>query len=276
MSDLFSENDVAREGDLIQLQGANFKSHIFRLQSGQTLQTHRGVIKHDQVIGQPWGSRLESHQGNPFYLFQPGLADLIKATKRTTQIMYPKEIAYALLVMGVGPGKRVLECGTGSGAMTTALAYNVGETGKVYSYERKSEAQSLAIKNLTQLGMQDRVVFKLGDAADGFEERGLDAIFLDVQDPYNYLAQAKRSLKGGGYLGILVPTVNQVVKCLSALRNHRFAFVEASELIMRYWKTDWDHLRPIDRMVAHTGFLIFGRSVNQGLETFGEMEEGEP
>lgn len=276
MSDLFSENDVAREGDLVQLQGANFKSHIFRLQSGQTLQTHRGVIEHDQVIGQPWGSRLESHQGNPFYLFQPGLADLIKATKRTTQIMYPKEIAYALLVMGVGPGKRVLECGTGSGAMTTALAYNVGETGKVYSYERKSEAQTLAIKNLTQLGIQDRVVFKLGDAADGFEERGLDAIFLDVQDPYNYLAQAKRSLKGGGYLGILVPTVNQVGNCLSALRNHRFAFVEASELIMRYWKTDWDHLRPIDRMVAHTGFLIFGRSVNQGLETFREMEEGEP
>ncbi len=265
---------TAKEGDLVQLQGSGYKSHILRLQAGAVLQTHRGVIRHDDVIGQKWGTRLQSHQGNPFYLFQPGLADLIREIKRTTQIMYPKEISYVMMILGVGPGKRVLECGGGSGALTTAFATMVGEEGKVYSYERKPEIQALARSNLARVNLDSRVVFKLGDAADGFEERDVDALFLDLPNPYDYLVQAKASLKGGGYLGMLVPTVNQVERCLQALQHHQFAFVEVCEILLRYYKTDWDRLRPVDRMIAHTGYLLFGRSVDR-LDALEEPEEVE-
>lgn len=265
---------TAKEGDLVQLQGSGYKSHILRLQAGAVLQTHRGVIRHDDVIGQKWGTRLQSHQGNPFYLFQPGLADLIREIKRTTQIMYPKEISYVMMILGVGPGKRVLECGGGSGALTTAFATMVGEEGKVYSYERKPEIQALARSNLARVNLDGRVVFKLGDAADGFEERDVDALFLDLPNPYDYLVQAKASLKGGGYLGMLVPTVNQVERCLQALQHHQFAFVEVCEILLRYYKTDWDRLRPVDRMIAHTGYLLFGRSVDR-LDALEEPEEEE-
>ncbi len=265
---------TAKEGDLVQLQGSGYKSHILRLQAGAVLQTHRGVIRHDDIIGQKWGTRLQSHQGNPFYLFQPGLADLIREIKRTTQIMYPKEISYVMMILGVGPGKRVLECGGGSGALTTAFATMVGEEGKVYSYERKPEIQALARSNLARVNLDGRVVFKLGDAADGFEERDVDALFLDLPNPYDYLVQAKASLKGGGYLGMLVPTVNQVERCLQALQHHQFAFVEVCEILLRYSKNDWDRLRPVDRMIAHTGYLLFGRSVDR-LDALEEPEEVE-
>lgn len=265
---------TAKEGDLVQLQSSGYKSHILRLQAGAVLQTHRGVIRHDDIIGQKWGTRLQSHQGNPFYLFQPGLADLIREIKRTTQIMYPKEISYVMMILGVGPGKRVLECGGGSGALTTAFATMVGEEGKVYSYERKPEIQALARSNLARVNLDSRVVFKLGDAADGFEERDVDALFLDLPNPYDYLVQAKASLKGGGYLGMLVPTVNQVERCLQALQHHQFAFVEVCEILLRYYKTDWDRLRPVDRMIAHTGYLLFGRSVDR-LDALEEPEEVE-
>lgn len=274
---------IAREGDLVQLQGAGHKSHLLRLQAGGVLQTHRGVIRHDDIIGQKWGSRLESHQGNPFYLLQPGIADLIKGIKRTTQILYPKEIGQILIIMGIGPGMRVLECGSGSGGLTTAFAYMVGESGHVYSYERKSEIQTLAIKNLERVGLIDRVTFKVGDAADGFSEENVDALFLDLPNPYDYLPQSRRSLKPGGYLDMLVPTVNQVQLCLQALNQHNFAFVEVMEVLVRYYKTDWQHLRPVDRMIAHTGFLLFGRAVDRlsaepqaSIESFGDepsMEE---
>jgi len=99
----------AQAGDLVQLQGSGFRSHLVRLEAGAVLQTHRGVIQHDDIIGQPWGSMLKSHTGQPFYLFQPGLADLVRETKRTTQILYPKDIGYILMVMGIGPGSQVLE-----------------------------------------------------------------------------------------------------------------------------------------------------------------------
>jgi tRNA (adenine57-N1/adenine58-N1)-methyltransferase len=257
---------TTQAGDLVQLQGSGFHSHLVRLEPGAVLQTHRGVIRHNDIIGQPWGCMLKSHTGQPFYLFQPGLADLIRETKRTTQILYPKDIGYILTVMGVGPGSQVLEIGTGSGGLTTAFAYMVGESGKVFTYERNPATQNLAVANLSKVGLAARVEFKLGDAAEGFSERGMDSAFMDLPNSFDYIPLAKQSLKGGGYLGMLVPTVNQVSRCLQALKQAQFACVEVCEIFMRFFKTDWERLRPTDRMVAHTGYLIFGRCVTQVLE----------
>lgn len=254
---------VARDGDLVQLLGKRHKSHFVRLKSGAVFQTHRGVLQHDEIIGQPWGSRLYSHTGSPFFLMQPGLADLITEIKRNTQIIYPKDIGYIVMVMGIGPGVRVLEAGTGSGALTAAFAFLVGDSGKVISYEKREQMQNLARNNLTRLGLLDRVALKLGDVVDGFEERDVDAVFLDLPNPYDYIPQVKRSLKPGGFVGLILPTTNQVSKTLEALRVNDFAFLEVCEIMLRFYKPDWERLRPTDRMVAHTGYLVFGRSVNE-------------
>jgi len=263
--------ETAQDGDLVQLLGRGHKSHFIRLKSGEVFQTHRGVIKHDDIIGEAWGKKLLSHQGNPFYLMQPGLADIIKETKRNTQIMYPKDIGYILMVMGIGAGQKVLEAGTGSGALTSAFAFMVGPTGHVYSYERKPENLALAKANLRKIGLDDCVSFKLGDASQGFTERQVDAVFLDLRNPYDYIAQAKASLKSGGFIGMIVPTVNQVIRVLQSLRNEHFVFIEVCELLLRFYKPEWERLRPTDRMVAHTGFLIFGRSVFESEEVDAEL-----
>lgn len=262
-SAIFTDSNFAQEGDLVQLQGTGHRSHLLVLEASAVLQTHRGVIRHDDIIGTAWGTRLESHQGNPFYLLQPSLSDLIKGLKRGTQIMYPKEISYILFHMGIGPGKRVIECGTGSGGLTTALAYMVGTTGKVYSYERKAQIQDLAIKNLTKFGLQNRVDFKVGNAEDGFDEENVDAIILDLPNPQDYLHHVRKSLRGGGSLGMILPTFNQVEIILRELKLANFAMVEVSEILQRFYKTDWARLRPVDRMIGHTGFLIFGRKVDR-------------
>lgn len=262
-SAIFTDSNFAQEGDLVQLQGTGHRSHLLVLEAGAVLQTHRGVIRHDDIIGTAWGTRLESHQGNPFYLLQPSLSDLIKGLKRGTQIMYPKEISYILFHMGIGPGKRVIECGTGSGGLTTALAYMVGTTGKVYSYERKAQIQDLAINNLTKFGLQNRVDFKVGNAEDGFDEENVDAIILDLPNPQDYLHHVRKSLRGGGSLGMILPTFNQVEIILRELKLANFAMIEVSEILHRFYKTDWARLRPVDRMIGHTGFLIFGRKVDR-------------
>ena len=262
-SAIFTDSNFAQEGDLVQLQGTGHRSHLLVLEAGAVLQTHRGVIRHDDIIGTAWGTRLESHQGNPFYLLQPSLSDLIKGLKRGTQIMYPKEISYILFYMGIGPGKRVIECGTGSGGLTTALAYMVGTTGKVYSYERKAQIQDLAIKNLTKFGLQNRVDFKVGNAEDGFDEENVDVIILDLPNPQDYLHHVRKSLRGGGSLGMILPTYNQVEIILRELKLANFAMIEVSEILQRFYKTDWARLRPVDRMIGHTGFLIFGRKVDR-------------
>ena len=252
---------VARDGDLVQLLGRRHKSQFITLNAGAVFQTHRGELNHDDIIGKPWGSRLYSHTGSPFFLMRPGLADIITEIKRNTQIIYPKDIGYIAMVMGIGPGVHVMEAGTGSGALTTAFAFLVGDTGKVTSYEQREQMQNLARNNLERVGLLDRVNLKLGDVADGFSERDVDAIFYDLPNPYDYIAQAKVSLKLGGFLGMILPTTNQVNKVLPKLMVNDFAFVEVCELMLRFYKPDWERLRPADRMVAHTGFLVFARSV---------------
>jgi tRNA (adenine57-N1/adenine58-N1)-methyltransferase len=131
----------------------------------------------------------------------------------------------------------------------------------VYSYEIRPEMQELARKNLTQLGLADIVEFKLRDVAEGFDERDVDALFLDLPNPWDYLVQAHEALASGGFFGSILPTTNQVSRLLSALEEAHFGLIEVEELLLRQYKAVPARLRPMDRMVAHTGYLIFARAL---------------
>jgi tRNA (adenine57-N1/adenine58-N1)-methyltransferase catalytic subunit len=263
-------------GDLALLVGLRHKHFIFPLLPGGVFHSHRGILHHDELIGKPWGTQVFSHQGSPFFLLQPSLADLLKDLKRSTQIMYPKDIGFILSTMSVGPGNTVMEAGTGSGSMTVALAYAVGPTGHVITYERREEFQNLARKNLARLGLEERVEFKLGDIGEGMPERDVDAFFLDVPNPWEYAAAVRTVLKPGGFFSNLVPTMNQVERLLATLRRENYAFLEVCELLMRYYKPEPSRLRPTDRMVAHTGYLTFARRIEppsdpRGMELMDEQ-----
>ncbi len=259
-------SSTARDGDIAQLVGLTHKHFIITLKAGGDFQSHRGVLKHDDLIGKPWGSQVFSHTGAPFFLLQPSLSDILNELPRTTQILYPKDIGYILIQMGVAPGQTVMEAGTGSGSMTIALATAIGAEGKVISYEHKPDVQNLARKNVERLGLASRLTFKLRDIQLGFDETDADAFFLDVQNPFDYIAQVRNALKPGGFFGTILPTFNQVERTLLALRLNKFAFIEVCELILRYYKADPSRLRPTDRMVAHTGFLVFARKIEETLD----------
>ena len=252
---------TARDGDLAQLVGLRHKHFIIVLQAGTKFESHRGIIPHDELIGKLWGTQVYSHTGAPFFLLQPSLSNLLTDLPRTTQILYPKDIGFILVTMGVGPGQKVLEAGTGSGSMTTAIAYAVGNEGRVVSYEIKPDNQNLAHKNLTRFGLDSRVDFKLRDIQEGFDETDADSFFLDVPNPYDYVAQVRAALKPGGFLCCLIPTFNQVEKTLYSLRREKYAFIDVCEILLRYYQPEPTKLRPTDRMVAHTGFLVFARRI---------------
>lgn len=254
---------TAQPGDVVQLVGRDNKYFILRLTPGQQLHTHRGIFDHDALIGQPLGTEIFSRLGHPFLLLQPSTDDLIRDLKRSSQIMYPKDIGFILMKLSVRPGITVVEAGTGSGGMTTVLAQAVGPTGRVITYEQRDDMQNLARKNLERVGLADRVTFKLRDIAQGFDETDAYALFLDLPNPWDYTAQAYRALEGGGFFGSLVPTTNQVSELLISLRREGFEFVEVCEVLLRYYKPVPERLRPTDRMVAHTGFLVFGRPVTR-------------
>jgi tRNA (adenine57-N1/adenine58-N1)-methyltransferase len=270
-----SEQNFAQEGDLVEVISHRLKKFIFQLEKDKELHTHRGIIKHEDLIGVEWGRKIKSHSGNPFYLLQPGISDLIETTKRNTQIMYPKDIGFILMQMNIIPGVRVIEAGTGSGGLTQVLAAIVGDKGHVYSYECRDEMLNLAKKNLERINCLDRVSFLNKNARDGFEQENIDAVFLDLPNPFDLLHVVKKSLRVGGYFGTLLPTTNQITKTLIALRRHGFEYVETCEIFLRYYQSIATKFRPVDRMVAHTGYLVFGRLINNQQEINEEQDEAE-
>ncbi|MBI3360099.1 MAG: tRNA (adenine-N1)-methyltransferase, partial [Chloroflexi bacterium] len=234
---------------------------LVTLTPGGVLETHRGILKFDDLIGREMGSEVLTHLSHPFYLLSPSTDDLIRDLRRNSQILYPKDLGFILLKMAIGSGQTVLEAGTGSGSLTLTLAQAVGPTGRVISYDQREDMQKLARKNLERVGLADRVTLKLRDIAEGFDEAEADAFFLDVPNPWDYVGQVRRALRGGGFFGCLVPTTNQISNLLVALSREAFAFPEVCEIIQRHYKPVADRLRPEDRLTAHTGFLIFARPI---------------
>ncbi len=259
---------VAREHDWVLLVDRDRRRYLIRLQAGERWHSHHGLILHDDLIGHPLGRTVHTQTGHAFLVLEPSTYDLILQMKRATQIVYPKDAAYIVMRLNLFSGRRVVEAGTGSGGLTLALARAVMPEGHVYSYEVRPEMHELARRNLERLGLLPHVTLKLRDIAEGFDESEVDACFLDLRTPWEYLAQAHAALRQGGFFGSLVPTVNQVIELLAALEAQGgFAEVEVEELLVRSYKPVAARLRPEDRMIAHTAYLIFARKVPPGDES---------
>jgi tRNA (adenine57-N1/adenine58-N1)-methyltransferase len=241
--------------------GEDGKRVLVQLQRGAQFHTHRGFIRHDDILDQPLGRILVTQLGQLFLVLEPSTHDLIRYIKRSTQIIFPKDAAYIVQRLNLYPGQRVVEAGTGSGGLTLAMARAVMPTGRVYSYEERQKMSNLAGRNLQRFDLLNYVDLKVQDVAEGFAEREVDAVFLDMREPWLHLAAARAALKDGGFFGSLLPTTNQVSELLRGLEAHDFLDLEVQELLLRNYKPLADRLRPSDRMVAHTGFLVFARKV---------------
>lgn len=246
-------------GQLIILVSPKGKRYMRLFEPDGELHTQDGVISMAEAARVGFGGVVESHLGQPYSIIKPTLHDLIKGVKRQTQIIYPKDIGYILLKLGVGPGARVVEAGSGSGSLALALAWCVGEEGRVYTFDRREEFSKLAKKNLARVGLDHRVEFTTRDIAEGFGITGADCLFLDVRTPWEYLEQVAEAVVPGAPVGFILPTTNQVQDLLAGLESAPFGDIEVLELLLRRYKPVAERLRPDDRMVAHTGFLVFAR-----------------
>ncbi len=258
---------MPRYGDLVLLVTVRGKRKMLRLAEGADWHTHYGVVSAADLAAAEFGSEVMSSSGVPFRLERPQLHDLVMGIKRQTQIMYPKDMAYIAMKLGVGNGRTILEAGSGSGGFTVALSWFSGESGHVHTFEAREEFHRLAMRNVEWAGAGANVSFHLRDIKDGFglddpqilNGKRADALFLDVRTPWDYLDAALEALVPGAPIAFLLPTVDQVSALLFALEKKPFEETEVCEILVRPWKPVPDRLRPADRMAAHTGFLVFTR-----------------
>lgn len=249
------------EGDYVLIYLDSRRTYMIKVEAGKTFHTHKGYLKLDELIGKEYGEPIKSSLGIFFTTLKPALTDYIMKSSRNTQITYPKDAALIVMFSGIGPGSRVVESGTGTGALTTALAHYVGSTGKVYTYELRSEFQKNAAKNLQRSKLIDNVEMKSGDVTMGIEERELDAVILDLATPWLVIPHAYAALKPSGIIVSFSPTIDQVVKTTEALRENSFVFIETVECIMRAMQVERGKTRPQTLMTGHTGYITHGRKI---------------
>lgn len=251
------------EGDYILLYLSQRKTYLVKVEAGKSFHTHKGFIKFDDLIGKDYGSCILSSLGVEFTALKPLLRDLIMKSVRRTQITYPKDIALIVMFSGIGPCSRVAEAGTGTGALTTALAHYVKPDGKIYSYEIREEFLKTAEKNLKRAGLIDFVELKNKDITAGLDESDIDAVILDLATPWLVVPHAYNALKPCGTIVSFSPTIDQVVKTVEALNESGFLDIETIECLMRGMQIERGKTRPQTLMTGHTGYITFARKATK-------------
>lgn len=234
---------------------------ITRIGEGR-FHTHRGYLELKDLVGLEPGQLVKTSLGQMIAAFEPRLMDLVDSFDRPTQILYPKDIGYALYRLGLKSGDSVIEVGTGSGAITAAIAQTIAPDGRIYTYENRKEFLRNAQKNLAKTGLSGVVTFRNVDPSEGFLERKVDAAIIDLGDPWKMVSPAWDALAGGRTLAGFTPTVNQLEKLAEALRKNGFMVMEAVELLIREFKTEAGKVRPESRMIGHTAYVTIARKIN--------------
>ena len=230
-----------------------------KVERGKEFHTHKGFIKVGDVIGLPLGSEVKSSLGEVFWILKPTTHDLIMHTARRTQIMYPKDIGLILLKLSLSSGLKVLEIGTGSGAMTVAAATAIKPNGHVHTYEARGEFADMAEKNLRRASLSSYVTVHRVDASIGIEGQDFDAAIIDVGDPWPLIPSIHQVLSGGAPIVSFSPTVNQVEKTAEAFARVGFVNIYTLECFIREIRVERGKTRPATMMIGHTGYMTFAQ-----------------
>ena len=258
---------LLRDQDAIVLIDRKEREYLRLLRRGGRISIRGTPLACDDLIGLPEGSTVETLEGEPLIVLRPTYAQLIPNLPRRAQPIYPKDVGPILLWGDIRPGDRVVEVGIGPGALTLALLRAVGPGGHLTSYEVREDFATLARENVARHhGAAPNWTLVVRDALGGLDERDVDRLVIDLAEPWTLLDVAAPALRAGAVVTAFLPTVLQVKQMVDALRAHGgFGVVEALETLTRFWHVRDRSVRPVHRMVAHTGFLVFARRLGPGV-----------
>ncbi len=249
---------LIKEGDLVLLWFDEKRRWVVKVERGKRFGSDKGFIRAEQLIGREYGESIETSKGWRVFLLRPTLSDILEEFKRKTQVIYPKDIGYMIVRLGIKPGMKVLEAGTGSGYVTASLSW-LGA--RVYSFEIKKEHLKVSIRNLERFGLKKNVIYiydDVGRAPEVLGERIIDAAIIDLANPWEKVESVARVLKGGAPAAFFLPTYNQLERLKESIKPF-FTPIETYELMLRRVKVEKGATRPEQIMIGFTGFIVITR-----------------
>ncbi|HVE75663.1 MAG TPA: tRNA (adenine-N1)-methyltransferase [Actinomycetota bacterium] len=252
-----------REGDRVLLIDRKERTYLVTLKAGGSFHFHRGIVLHDDLIGQSDGSQVLSTEGEKVTAFVPRYPDFVLKMPRGAQVIYPKDSGAIITYADIYPGAKVFEAGIGSGALTIALLRAIGSKGSVVAYEQREDFAANALSNVESFmgGPQSNLVIQMKDAYGPIEDGPFDRAVLDLSEPWRVIPALDSEVRAGGIVASYLPTIVQSQTLTEELRARGWTSIVTMEVLIRTWHIEERSVRPDHRMVGHTGFLTFARKV---------------
>lgn len=270
---MFAASDTMSVDSLVLLyQGPDRVDYVYLEPAGVT-HNKFGAFYHADMIGKSYGSRILARDTKGWLVALAPTPELWASSLRhRTQIVHQLDAAIVSFQLGLRDGSVVAEAGTGSGAMTTALARCCRPSGHVYTFEFHAERATAARDEFKRNGLDCVTVEHADVCVDGFEmPRQADAVFLDLPEPWRAVPHARTIARPGATFASYSPCVEQVSKTLEALKD--FLDVRTVEARQREFavndvvfesfgpkrlKSDRQaDATPLPNMRGHTAFLTF-------------------
>ena len=227
--------------------------------------TNEGKFKFSQIKNIP--SLVKVSTGVDFKIYKPSYKEFVLLMKRGPQIIYPKDVAQIVLESNIHNSSKVLEIGSGSGALTLYLYSLLKNTGRLYSLDSSRINQRRADKTIARylslLSEENNAVTFINEELANFDYKNciekIDAIITDVPEPWEFFIKNKieNSINWVSYL----PSMTQVMRMNNVLKDNKFQDIEIKEVILRDWVVDDKVVRPSNKLVSHTGFLLSAKYI---------------
>ena len=230
------------------------------LKPGAEFQSDLGIVKADVLDNAQIGDEVKSHLDHSFKIVKPNVNDFIDLMERRCSILIKKDIGQVLAHTGLGAGSRVVDAGTGAGAIALHFGNVVGLEGKVFTYEVREDFAEVARRNIDNFGITN-IEVKNKNIKEGIDENNIDLIFLDLPKPFEIFEEVMESLNVGGWLAVYAPYINQAETSYRVAKKLGFYDIEIIETLERGLEVRTQGVRPKTRMVGHSGYLLFARKL---------------
>tara|TARA_B100000700_G_scaffold83267_1_gene93801 strand:+ start:2155 stop:2928 length:774 start_codon:yes stop_codon:yes gene_type:complete len=256
---------VKFENSLVVIKSKNQK-YLVVLKEGGEFVTENGKIEYNQIKKLP--SIITTSTGDTFKIYSPSYKEFVLLMKRGPQIIYPKDVGQIIIEGNIFSNSKVLELGTGSGALTLYLILILGDKGKLISLDVDNKNQYRAKKTIERylstfnnefkfnldLINSDLANFKYSDI-----QEKVDVVITDLPEPWKFFDfnKIENQVTWVSYL----PSITQVEKLTHRLHENNFENIEVKEILERSWIIKDKIIRPMNEMVGHTGFVVSGRLI---------------
>lgn len=279
-------NNTIKDGDLILAWMNRSNIRPIFIKSGEVFHSQYGSFPHDKIIGKPFGSQIPGSTGRGFiHVIAPTPELWSLSLRHRTQIVYTPDASYIVQRLGIRPGSRVIEAGTGSGSFTHALARTINKKGQLFTFEFHKPRYEEALIEITQHKLHQNTVITHRDVCqDGFLKPNIDnamdpesvrktlkpitkknekgeeevilslqasSVFLDLPSPWLAIPHLADVMDTAQQTSICCfsPCMEQVTRTVETLKREGWRKIEMVEVSSKRWEGHKEMIRGVDDAV---------------------------